>query len=412
MNVPSKSALKDAKAAAKVLERDLFDAGGGVEFRFGPSPKLKFKGRTITRELEYVHPQGTGGLADDLARVAPGPRGSAPVLTVTERSGVTLSQASAVAGGTRSLVLLNPFFVPDEAIPGVPESVPTRFPSETESPGGEPGRREADRPGEFPFPGPGPRRGDQPEDEDEPGARPDEVTKPDKTIRPSPGGEPVPKIAPKRGPSKKPVRASPGGEPVPKIPPVRTPPEEDKEKRKLKPQIIEVPDPGPGPGPEHRPDPKIDPEPGGEPSETTETKTETETETQTETKAKVSIKGGPQQRVARRARSPRRFGPPADQAEDKRDVGPKSKTRRFPRTAVFKHGATFVHVDLNTGKVTRTRKRPAGLKRSGARGKGSTNKTFAITSFDDDPPSERELKLGAFTAVVGESGVKFKRKRR
>ena len=412
MNVPTRSALEDAKAAAKVLERDLFGAGVGVEFRFGPSPKLKFKGRTITRELEYVHPQGSGGLADDLARVSPGSRGGAPLLTVTERSGVTLSRASAIAGGTKSVVFLNPLFVPDEAIPGVPESIPTRFPSETESPGGEPGRREADRPGEFPFPGPGPRRGDQPEDEDEPGARPDEVTKPDKTIRPSPGGEPVPKVAPKRDPTKRPARGSPGGEPVPKTPPVRTPPEEEEDKRKLKPQIIEVPEPGPGPGHEPQPEHKIEPEPGGEPSETTETKTETETETQTKTKAKVSVKGGAQQRVARRARSPRTFGPPADQAEDKQDIGPRSKTRRFPRTAVFKHGRTFITFDLKTGQATRSRKRPPGLRRRRSKGKGSTARTFAITAWDSDPPSERELELGAFTAVVGRSGVKFRRKRK
>ena len=514
MNVPSESGLKNAKAAAKVLERYLLDAGVGVEFRFVPSPKLKFKGRTITRELEYVHPQSEGSaLVDDIARALPPPRpgsalarefpelrsgggGGAPTLTVSSQSGVRLSRVSAVAGRPRSLALLNPLFVPDEVIPGVPESVPTRFPSETESPGGEPdvgdtaapieipgtdparspsetfqprredededeaipffvpdeaipgvpesvptrpsetespdgepGRREADRPREFPFPGPGPRRGDQPEVEDEPGARPDEVTKPDKTVRPSPGGEPVPKTAPKppkrvkaspgpypvpkTAPPKKRVKASPGGDPVPKSPPKIAP----KKRVKASPGGDPVPKSPPKIAPKRAVTAVIGPYPV--PKTAPVRKTETETEPvpkiapkRAPTKAKVSIKGGPQQRVGRRTRPPRKFGPPADQAEDKRDVGPKSKTRRFPRTAVFKYGATFVHVDLNTGKVTRTRKRPAGLKRPGSRGKGSTNKTFAITSFDNDPPSERELELGAFKAVVGESGVRFKRKRK
>jgi hypothetical protein len=96
-----------------------------------------------------------------------------------------------------------------------------------------------------------------------------------------------------------------------------------------------------------------------------------------------------------------------DEDEKTRGKGRRRRRRKpgqdFPSRAAWKQGFGYRELDLDTGKSKFTLEPPPGVKI--AEGPGSARKSFTVLEFDDDPPSQREIDMGAVLATVGEEIV-------
>ena len=81
----------------------------------------------------------------------------------------------------------------------------------------------------------------------------------------------------------------------------------------------------------------------------------------------------------------------------------------FPERVGYKAGFGFREVNLDTGESKFSLEPPPGV--PDLSGPGASERSYRVLSWDDDPPTQRELDLGIFKAVVGRK-INFRPKTR
>ena len=83
-----------------------------------------------------------------------------------------------------------------------------------------------------------------------------------------------------------------------------------------------------------------------------------------------------------------------------------TETNTYPEKAAFRWGATgYPVLDIDTGKVVYVKEKPKGVPSTS--GPGSAGESYTVLSYDNDPPSQRDVDLGIVRGVAGK-GIKFR----
>ena len=89
----------------------------------------------------------------------------------------------------------------------------------------------------------------------------------------------------------------------------------------------------------------------------------------------------------------------------------KDSGRLFPHLVTWKQGKLWKLHNLDTGRTTTRATRPMGA-RTVKPGPGLSQRSFQVLAYDDDPPTQSKLDLGAMRVTVDRSGITFRRRRR
>ncbi|SVC11815.1 uncharacterized protein METZ01_LOCUS264669, partial [marine metagenome] len=111
----------------------------------------------------------------------------------------------------------------------------------------------------------------------------------------------------------------------------------------------------------------------------------------------------------RKPTTPRRKPPEPSTSTPKEK--PKSRAlkagKEFPVEVGWKQGMGWRVVNLETDTNVFTRKKPDWIKRA-TKKKGSAEETFTVHTYDNDPPSQKELDMGIVKSLVSKA-LKFRR---
>lgn len=234
-----------------------------------------------------------------------------------------------------------------------------------------------------------------------PAPKPATVGQPESSPDLEPSGEPAPTPMPKPKPTPK---TAPGTRklPMPDPPPKPLPAGTTTTPLTESPTVVPKPEPGDQPGPSPKPTPatQTEPKPGDDPPKPSQTVERSDDPPKPRSTEKPG--GKSQKRVPK----PRRDDP-GNLKQRKKRSGAK---QRFPEIAAWKQGRFWKVLDFDTGKITTSLDPPfPGLKV--ATGDGAPNETFKVIRFDDDPPTQRQIDMGAVRAVIDAGGITYKRKR-
>ena len=100
------------------------------------------------------------------------------------------------------------------------------------------------------------------------------------------------------------------------------------------------------------------------------------------------------------------WGPPKDAELPGGSTRKPTEKNTYPEKAAFRWGATgYPVLDIDTGKVVYVKEKPEGVPSTS--GPGSAGESYTVLSYDDDPPSQRDVDLGIVRGVAGK-GIKFR----